>query len=80
MIRAPKEVRVLNFRAISSNLGVISYLNEKNEHVDDLYNINDPKAFDTLCYVPVGRQVFATLTPDGADEDKHPEVASARMI
>lgn len=75
----PKVVRVANFHRISPDLGVISYLDEKNEHIDDLYNLH--AGTDVLDEVKAGKQVDATIAPDSsADLDGHPECTAALIV
>jgi len=87
VIKEPTTVRVANFKQLTENLGVISYImREKNVRVTDTYNIDNPETMRVLNLVPaeswngVHTPVNALLAPDDADSDGHPECLDAKVV
>lgn len=73
------EVEVLQFRQVTENLGVLSFMKD-NVRFDDIYNIESKETMDTLLLDRAGAKVFCTISPDTEeDKDGHPSIDSARV-
>ena len=75
-----KTVRVANFKQITEDLGVLSYI-ENDVRFVDLFNIPSEAIMKTLEEVPTEKSVDAVIAPDSStDKDGHPEVISAMTV
>ena len=79
-ITGPKEITVKQFKQVTKDLAVLSYM-EGDVRFDDIYNVNDRKMMNILALVAAKHVVTAMVGPDvSTDQDSCPEVLSATLV
>ena len=79
-LKGTQSFQVLSFHLLAPNLAILRFDKEVDGRITklyDLFNVTTPEIMETLWTLHAGKKVTVTVLPDGADDDKHPEVLSA---
>lgn len=79
VVKEPTVVQVLQVKQLGTELVVVSFKIEK-ERYDDIFNVRDNAVLEKLMQTRARHFVKITVTPDGSDEDGHPEITAAELV